>query len=445
MLSLTPQLVADLEIGLSGRGLLATAVAGDELYFVNSSTTSRGAETQGLWKTDGTPQGTVHLADVDGQYGCSAPQVVNVDDTVYFHVDPAEGGWQWWQSDGTVEGTVRASQPASLEYDEDLHNDEIEIDGTMYSLDWVPSRDRGELWKTDGTPAGTESLTHHLQVAGSHISHLTAVGDDLFFVMDDGVSGKELWKSDGTVEGTVQVRDIMPGPEASSPKYLTNVNGTLFFNAEDIEGNNQLWRSDGTAEGTVQLTDFDNATEWWRMGPRNMVAIGRTLFFTSRDGDAGVRLWKTDPPPGDTNYDGIVDLVDFQRLKETMGEVGVRLAADFNQDGTVDAVDFAILEGNFGFGIEDGTVHTADQPLWQMLLDETTDGVLLPQAGDANLDRQFDQLDWVTVLQAGKYDTSLPAIFEEGDFNHDGWFDQLDIVAALQTGNYLRGPYATRD
>jgi hypothetical protein len=67
-----------------------------------------------------------------------------------------------------------------------------------------------------------------------------------------------------------------------------------------------------------------------------------------------------------------------------------------------------------------------------------------PLAGDANRDRQFDQLDIVQVLKAGKYLTGEPANYSEGDWNADRVFDQLDIVAALRTDNYLKGTYAAR-
>ena len=63
------------------------------------------------------------------------------------------------------------------------------------------------------------------------------------------------------------------------------------------------------------------------------------------------------------------------------------------------------------------------------------------QAGDANRDGEFNQLDIALALQADKYQTGEPASFAEGDWSGDGLFDREDIVAALQTGNYLQGPY----
>jgi hypothetical protein len=75
------------------------------------------------------------------------------------------------------------------------------------------------------------------------------------------------------------------------------------------------------------------------------------------------------------------------------------------------------------------------------------------QAGDADQDLDFDQMDLVKVQIAAKYLTGQPATWGEGDWNGapggqpgdpplgNGLFDQMDIVAALAPAHYLTGPY----
>ena len=105
-----------------------------------------------------------------------------------------------------------------------------------------------ELWKSDGTEAGTV-MVKDIYPSGSNSSepqHLTNVNGTLFFQAGERQwpydrINDELWKSDGTEAGTVMVEDIMPGPGSSSPEYLTNVNGTLFFAADDQTHGAELW------------------------------------------------------------------------------------------------------------------------------------------------------------------------------------------------------------
>src|ERR1700730_13913516 len=84
------------------------------------------------------------------------------------------------------------------------------------------------------------SLTPHLLTdinphpGDAKVSHLLAIGTTIYFSATDGpLRGVELWRSDGTAAGTRIVRDINLGSDSSSPNYLTNVNGILFFTADD--------------------------------------------------------------------------------------------------------------------------------------------------------------------------------------------------------------------
>ena len=92
---------------------------------------------------------------------------------------------------------------------------------------------------------------------GSNPAQLTVVGDVTFFVATTPTTGAELWKTDGTEAGTVLVKDIRGGRGGSDPTRLTNVGGTLFFVASDATSRAKLWASDGTAAGT---DDEHNAT-----------------------------------------------------------------------------------------------------------------------------------------------------------------------------------------
>jgi ELWxxDGT repeat protein len=143
------------------------------------------------------------------------------------------------------------------------------------------------------------------QGASSDPTELTQVGNTLFFVADDGVHGAELWKSDGTAAGTVMVKDIRPGPNSSWPENLVNVNGTLFFMASDGKHGNELWKSDGTKAGTVMVKDLHpgpngqfggNSTSL--LGPP--IVVGSRLFLVAETGDFGDTLYVSDGTMGGT-------------------------------------------------------------------------------------------------------------------------------------------------
>ena len=113
----------------------------------------------------------------------------------------------------------------------------------------------------------------------------------LFFTADDAQHGVELWKSDGTEAGTVMVKDINAGAGSTTIDTLTVVDGELFFFADDGDGR-EVWASDGTEAGTRKVRDI-NPTG----GIGSLVigiAFGDEFYFGADNGTIGYELWKTD-------------------------------------------------------------------------------------------------------------------------------------------------------
>ena len=75
---------------------------------------------------------------------------------------------------------------------------------------------------------------------------MLTIGGTMFFDAATSAGGRELWKTDGSSAGTAQVKDISPGPQDSWPSYLANFNNTLLFSAQTPSAGTELWRSDGT-------------------------------------------------------------------------------------------------------------------------------------------------------------------------------------------------------
>jgi ELWxxDGT repeat protein len=103
----------------------------------------------------------------------------------------------------------------------------------------------GELWVSDGTPAGTTRLRESPgEDPGRRLDSGTALsklGNLVLFPGYDIEHGWELWGTDGTKAGTQLVRDIVPGPESSNPAGFLAGNGAVYFSAWDPEHGRELW------------------------------------------------------------------------------------------------------------------------------------------------------------------------------------------------------------
>jgi len=268
------------------------------LFFVADD----GVHNYELWKSDGTPGGTVMVKDIYNSWDQLPTGLTKVGGNLFFaHTDGADG-IELWKSNGTVAGTVMVKNingGADSSSPQDLA-----IFGDRLVFTAVDSATGREPWISDGTGPGTRMLKDINPTGSSYADHFTEVGGELFFVADDGLIGKELWKSDGTTANTVLVKDISPEGAGinwgSNPYQLTDVDGTLFFSADDAEGSqvghgDELWKSNGTEAGTVLVKDI-----WpgWNMSnPTSLNNLSGTLLFkaiTPEQGTWGGELWRSD-------------------------------------------------------------------------------------------------------------------------------------------------------
>jgi ELWxxDGT repeat protein len=139
--------------------------------------------------------------------------LTDVQGKLFFTANDGTTGQELWSSDGTRAGTVLVKDIRPGAYDSDSRS-LTAVGGTLFftARDGVHGR---ELWKSDGTEGGTVLVKDILPGAGTTYGdepgQLTALGGTVFLGADDGVKGAELWKSDGTDAGTVLVKDINAG------------------------------------------------------------------------------------------------------------------------------------------------------------------------------------------------------------------------------------------
>lgn len=149
--------------------------------------------------------------------------------------------------------------------------------------------------------------------------------DVLIMAINDPLSGTELWRTDGTPEGTDLIADIIPGAGSSDPLYLTAVGNRVFFSALSKEQPTlrSLWVTDGTASGTQLLRTFSTGGE-----PLHLTAFnGRLIFEAKFIFTAGSTL-----PPW------APELNSGRELWESDGTVaGTKMNANINENPQADA------------------------------------------------------------------------------------------------------------
>ena len=151
-----------------------------------------------------------------------------------------------------------------------------------------------ELWKSDGTASGTmmvKDINTQIDSNGynaySMLSNtaMTATDNMVIFSADDGIHGKELWKSDGTAAGTALLMDLSPGtssngyPKESSIGHMATTGELAFFwtSLQITAPTTAAFVTDGTPEGTFAVVNSSSHGVIQSMS--RFTAIGDQMYF----------------------------------------------------------------------------------------------------------------------------------------------------------------------
>ncbi len=390
-----------------------------------------------LWRTDGSPGGTLRLVQLQSQFRPSVaalPQGI-----VLAPSDSSAGLFELWASDGTVAGTRRIAELTSLPRGLTALGGEA-----VFSLD-AAEFPNSEVWRTDGTPAGTRRI---------------AMGDfsppEVFFRWgaDIGFLSSLLWRVDAGSGTAVPISDIT----ADAPFVHR---GALYFWAFSAGSERGVWRIDGAGQEARLMRSFplDIAT----LGQETLGAAGDRLVFPADDGVHGVELWTSDgtpegttllrdvypgrassapsalTPAGGLSFFAAVDPVHGRELWQTDGTAaGTRLVQDLAPGLTFSSPVFPTPVGDrLYFSATDG--ETGQEP-WYLPLPAAGAPPCQPGPerlclGGGRFQVEVDWRDFGGRTGAGR---AVPLTSDTGAF----WFfdaANLELVVKVLDGNGLNG------
>ncbi len=223
-----------------------SATVGGWIYYTRSNVNVAPGQGGEPWRTNGTTTQVVKdlNAGSGGNTGSSPSAWFATSDRVYFVANDGLNGNELW-----------TSNPLDV-------NDTHIID---------KHHSAATMMKPDGT-----SINDPGQVANGNI---------LYYVpANDPVTGPEVWRTDGTEAGTRVVKDITPGVGGFSQPILFPFKTGVGILRGDI------FYGDGSPDNAALLNSADGDG----YGPNNPVVLGDKAYFVGGASPFGQAIWRTD-------------------------------------------------------------------------------------------------------------------------------------------------------
>lgn len=278
-----------------------------------------GTHGEEIWKTDGTPGGTIMLKDINAGTDSSTYAQIMIapgfffpaavfsgfhtfNNRAYFNAYDGSSTGEIWGTDGTPGNTTLLKDVVPGTSISQVFIIDAENLPAKFIFP-VSDGNTSELWESDGTPANTKLfkafmpnnpgetpivlLTFSFDPATGMVSQPLFQGNKFFFTAPTTTEGYELWISDGTLVGTLLVKDINPGPgngiDLTNGFSFVYTTTHLFFAANDGPHGNELWKSDGTAGGTTMVADI--YTNTGDANPELTLVCNGKIIFPATNGD----------------------------------------------------------------------------------------------------------------------------------------------------------------
>jgi ELWxxDGT repeat protein len=230
-----------------------------------------------LWRSDGTIAGTVRVVDIYAGPGNSWPGGFEPGAGItWFTADtltPTGSRRGLFRTDGTPAGTVEIPLPAGVQ-PSTRASQAVVVGSRLFFTGWDAAHG-SEPWTTDGVsaqlvadlnPGPADSIRTFGPLWGLDRPNFVELGGALLFVADDGQNGARLWRSEGTAATTVPLSDFDAAPPDSwfggyqAVATPPVVGGRVLLSIFRSDRGTELWASDGTANGTERIRIFNDST-----------------------------------------------------------------------------------------------------------------------------------------------------------------------------------------
>ena len=217
-----------------------------------------------LWVSDGSAAGTRLITTLPDDSPPPGPSQALISDLTalgskaVFVYDDGRDSASVWVTDGSAAGTrplpgTNYPDPMLLTLGVTTGNRLVFVTGAG-------------LEATDGTPSGTMLIKPRLIGAGGFfpVPIMASLGNEVIFAAGPSNGSQnpgapvQLWKTDGTAAGTSLIATLPSAGPLAGIGSMAVLDDRVLFTYNDGNGDNAVWSTDGTAAGTVRFLDHAN-------------------------------------------------------------------------------------------------------------------------------------------------------------------------------------------